>query len=174
VQFSYAGTFRDKIAVVKTRKDSATHGKSGAIDPTGKFAIPAIYDRLEEFKSGAAIACNYAAKEHEPNKCGLIDKTGKMLIPLVYHELTRDDAPNHKMDKWIIAKVILGQRNSPYGPIDNKKQCLFSDRGKVILPCKYDFISQESANEFKAVVNTDDFQSTYYYFDGKGKLLRKQ
>ncbi|MGQ2852304.1 WG repeat-containing protein, partial [Leptospira interrogans] len=106
LQFSYAGTFHDQVAIVAKRKKVGEDSKYGVIDTAGKFVIPPIYDHIEEFHSGAAIVYNDSKDRYKPKMHGLVDRTGKFLIPLIYSDLLR--SPHGK--NRIVATIITGQR----------------------------------------------------------------
>ncbi|MGE8714999.1 WG repeat-containing protein [Leptospira interrogans] len=171
LQFSYAGTFHDQVAIVAKRKKVGEDSKYGVIDTAGKFVIPPIYDHIEEFHSGAAIVYNDSKDRYKPKMHGLVDRTGKFLIPLIYSDLSR--SPHGK--NRIVATIITGQRETYYGRDDITKRCLFSDRGKLLIPCKYDFIHSKDLGEFSAKIERKDGRtSDYFYFDNNGKFLRKE
>jgi hypothetical protein len=78
--FPYRQTIEKELSLANTLLLPVTvKGQSGFIDTSGTFVIPAIYDGLEEFSDGLALA-------ERDGKFGYINKVGETVVPFVYDD----------------------------------------------------------------------------------------
>lgn len=81
-----SGGFHDGLLVVE---DIAT-GKQGAVDKTGKLAIPCVWESLSDFNEGLALVDN-------GEKNGYIDASGALVMPCILSRNSGNSNPHTLM-----------------------------------------------------------------------------
>jgi WG containing repeat len=132
--------------------------KYGAIDQTGKMAIPLSWGDLSFFSNGLSV-------KGKEGKWGFIDKTNKVVIPL-----TLDGA-----DDFSEGMAAVGSR---FGVVNADLKWGYIDmKGKLVIPHEYAAITPFS--EGIAMVNVmygkgDDAAERPIFIDRMGKRLNKE
>ena len=110
--------FEDSIATVKS------NNKCGYIDTEGKIVLPLIYDECYSFREGGAIV---VINGHYL----IINSSGKIIF---------SNQDNYKLTRNLYSgQLIEIQKNDKRGVIDS--------RGKIIVPCIYDYIFIKGEDE---------------------------
>lgn len=130
-QFQYATKFTGNVAVV------AKNEKLGAIDKNNNLIVPFRYEFLRPLDT-AEFLFGYRAKYFGEHIMGVMTKDEKVKIPAEYSYISkyRNSYLLTKKKDSIIGKSGIGDVrsvSSTYGLCDNT--------GKVIIPCKYHYIS---------------------------------
>lgn len=122
-KYEYAETFSQGLAVVRIK------GKYGYIDRNGKTQIPFQYDDANSFAEGFAKVFK---GELITDKQAFIDKKGNLLTDFVYdHDMYTYNSWNDTRD--LQEGMMMVAKNGKRGYINNK--------GKEVIPTKYDRIS---------------------------------
>lgn len=127
-EFDYIGPFKDdKVAIAQIGK------KWGAISPSGKIAIPAIYDRITlENGKFACVTLN--------GKMGVVSLSNKIVIPIM-HEYVEQIAATEFLVKDKIANQDLWDN---YGIINSKNQIIIAIENHSIKPFGNGYIVENS------------------------------
>jgi hypothetical protein len=145
--------FREGLAFVYDE-----NSKYGAIDQTGKMAIPLSWGDLSFFSNGLSVKGN-------EGKWGFIDKTNKVVIPL-----TLDGA-----DDFSDGMAAVGSR---FGVVNADLKWGYIDtKGKLVIP--FEYVGMTPFSEGVAMVQVvvgkgDDAANRPVFIDRTGKRLNKE
>jgi WG containing repeat len=132
--------------------------KYGAIDQTGKMAIPLSWGDLSFFSNGLSVKGN-------DGKWGYIDKTNKVVIPATWD--TADD----------FSEGLAGV-GSRFGIVNSEAKWGYMDiKGKLVIPHEYAAITpfSEGIAMVKVTVGKgDDAAEKPLFIDQTGKRLNKE
>lgn len=135
-KYDSAFDFIEGLAIVKI------NDKYGCIDKTGKIVIECIYNWIYGFSEGLS-------QVEKNGKYYVIDKNGKEIFQCSSYQIW-------SRFNYGLAIIRSNDKDDLYGVIDTQ--------GKVIIPCKYKYISDYS--EGLAVVKTKE--GLYGYIDKNG------
>jgi hypothetical protein len=151
-----------KLTIDKFREEMAfaydESLKYGAIDQTGKMAIPLSWGDLSFFSNGLSVKGN-------DGKWGYIDKTNKVVIPATWD--TADD----------FSEGLAGV-GSRFGIVNSEAKWGYMDiKGKLVIPHEYAAITpfSEGIAMVKVTVGKgDDASDKPVFIDRMGKRLNKE
>ena len=177
--YEICGSFHEGLASVRNKKTD----KYGFIDLKGILVIPCIYNRTGEYFSDGL--CSVYDETHE--KVGFINKKGEIVIPITFDAMDGNIGWGHYfkdgyIDVWMHINnkeygTLIGKDGKPlpgftwdyervYRFSENKaifrnngKYGFFNRNGKVVVPAKYDFVT-----DFH-----NGYASVEIKVDGKGK-----
>jgi hypothetical protein len=162
--YESAGSFHEKVFVVKDSVAVQQDGKWGYVDYTGKITVPIVYDFIHPFPQ-FEIKGNetHIIKVRRGGKWGGIDPFGNEVIPVVYdriHSFQRVETVGREI---LVARVAIG-----------KKQGVTDNTGKLIIPLEYEQIGSFqtlSAEESKTAIAMVKRNGKWGFIDTNGKII---
>jgi hypothetical protein len=158
-QFQYASRFMYDIGIV------AKNDKLGAIDKNNNIIIPFRYEFLQPLDTSEFLF-GYRAKYFGEHIMGVLTKDEKIKIPAEYNYISKYNR-TYNVTKNVDS--IMGK--SSIGDIRSVRSFhgLFDNSGKVLIPCKYDYISW--INDSLIDVTKGGLGTSHALFNNKGKPL---
>lgn len=158
-QFQYATKFMGDIAIV------AKGEKLGAINKDNKLVIPFRYDFLRPLDTSEFLFGS-RAKYFGEHFMGVMTRDEKVKIPAEYNSISKYN------NCYTVTKnvdSIMGKNS--FGDVRSVKfyYGLFDINGKVLIPCKYDYLSW--VNDSLLVLTTGGLGTNQALFNKKGKQL---
>jgi hypothetical protein len=158
-QFQYATKFMGEIAIV------AKDQKLGVIDKDNHLLIPFRYEYLFPLDTSEFLF-GYNAKYSGEHIMGVMTRDEKVKIPAEYNHISKYN------NTYTVTKnvdSIMG--GSSVGVVRSVKSFygLFDINGKVIIPCKYDYVSW--VNDSLLVLTTYGLNTNEALFNKKGEQL---
>lgn len=156
----YEGIRELANGLLEVRKGDWNIGKKGLIDKTGKFIIPVEFSRISDFGNGLL---EVEKGEEKDRKVGLINKKGKWIIPLEYNYIRHFTKGIVKVQKEKGEENLYGLYTEKgrkildaiYSYIEDSieedvfrvlkgtwekgKQGYINQKGKFVIPLKYDY-----------------------------------
>jgi hypothetical protein len=158
-QFRYATKFRGDVAIV------AKNDKLGAIDKNNKLLIPFRYEFLSPLDT-AEYLFGHRAKYFGEYIMGVLTEDEKVKIPAEYNHIAKY-RNTYKVTRNI--DRVIGKEGLSDVRSVQSKYGLFDGNGKVLIPCKYDYI--DWINDSLLDVTTGDLGMNHALFSIEGEQL---
>lgn len=126
----------------------------GLVNGMAEEVVPVEYDLLDDRAFYSLTAEKLLMKKN--GKWGVLASTGEVLLPFEYDEIDRDSIfyriPEYKLknnkiitpcDLWFSTALIPIKKNDAWGLVDSKL--------KLVVPCVYRAIRQDTVNKLKLV-----------------------
>lgn len=158
-QFQYASKFMGDIAIV------AKNEKLGAIDKNNNLIVPFRYEFLRPLDT-TEFLFGYNAKYFGEHIMGVMTKDEKVKIAAEYNYISKYN------NSYTVTKnvdSIMGKNS--VGDVRSIKSFygLFDINGKVIIPCKYDYLSW--VNDSLLVLTVGSLGTSQALFNKEGEQL---
>lgn len=160
--YQWARSFKKGKAYVEKTADRYGNTRAGMIDKMGNTVVPFLYNDIKEFINGLAIVSVRSKVSNLPGSIyGLISESGLEIMPpnysnieiifskwiwgLTYYEKARE---LRGLDGKLISSENFEMRNYKEGYYIikvNDKYAVYDNKGKEIIPFKYDYIGEFNA-----------------------------